>query len=248
MGESAVKILVIDDDPEIRQLLRNCFELEGYEVLEADSSTEVDACITNNNIDLITLDLNLGGENGLTIASNLRSKCNIPIIIVTGKGDVIDKVVGLEVGADDYISKPFHLREVIARVRSVLRRSSDTQIAPGNEQIAPAKITEPDQFRFNGWTADLSAFELSNPDGENCKLTSADFKLLAIFLTNPKRVLSRDQIMDHLNGQDWAPYDRTIDNQIARLRKKIENNPANPQIIKTIRGVGYTFTADVETL
>lgn len=249
MGETGKNILIVDDDPKIRKLLRNCFEPEGFTVFEAENQSGLEKCLAQNDIHLITLDLNLGIENGLTIAAGLRAKCNIPIIIVTGKGDVIDKVVGLEMGADDYISKPFHIREVIARVRSVLRRN-ETQ--PVQSATSETRILEPSptgvRFEFNGWIADFDSFELLTPHGEQCEMTTADFKLLKILLENPKRVLSRDQFMDHLNGTDWSPYDRTIDNQIARLRKKIEEDSNKPKLIKTVRGVGYTFTADIKKL
>ena len=198
-----------------------------------------------NHIDLITLDLQLGRDNGLTIAASLRNRLNIPIVMVTGKGDVIDKIVGLEVGADDYITKPFHVREVQARVRAVLRRSSAPPKPqdPGSEGSAPEAETE--IFSFLNWQADPSKMTLVSPDGKDCDLTTTDFKLLMIFLNAPKRVLSRDQIMDLLSGHDWTPFDRTVDNQVARLRKKIEPDVGKPTIIKTVRGVGYLFAADV---
>ena len=242
------KILVVDDDEKIRRLLKNCFEPEGYVVYEAANGNEVKNTLAEQSIDLITLDLNLGGENGLTIASEVKASCDIPIIIVTGKGDVIDKVVGLEMGADDYISKPFHVREVIARVRSVLRRAGGS--ASRQSEKTPEEVAIPrnqNLFEFDGWIADPAAFELKQPDGSVCDMTTADFKLLMVLLKHPRRVLSRDQIMDHLNGVEWSPYDRTIDNQIARLRKKIEEDPASPRYIKTVRGVGYTFASNVTT-
>ena len=248
MGENQKNVLVVDDDQKIRKLLRNCLEPEGFQVFEAENSDEVDGCMAKTRIDLITLDLNLGTENGLTIASKLKSNCDVPIIIVTGKGDVIDRVVGLEMGADDYISKPFHVREVIARVRSVLRRTDSTTRKTDHETSVRDNndTRETNRLVFDGWTADFDAFELRSPAGELCELTTADFKLLRVLLENPKRVLSREQIMDQVNGVDWIPYDRTIDNQIARLRKKLEEDPSKPKLIKTVRGVGYTFTVDVE--
>ena len=247
--QKKTNILVVDDDPKIRRLLLNCLEPEGYGVFEAENSDEVHACLVNNDIDLVTLDLNLGTENGLTIASSLKSASNIPIIIVTGKGDVIDKVVGLEMGADDYISKPFHVREVVARVRSVLRRSqSHPKPDAAKKDLSFENCGSSGQFSFNGWTVDFDTFELTDPKGATVELTSADFRILKILVEHPKRVLSREQIMDHLHGQNWTPYDRTIDNQVARLRKKIEDDPSRPQVIKTVRGVGYTFSADVQKL
>ncbi len=233
-------ILVVDDDAKIRLLLRRCLESDGYRVVEAETEAEVVQQLASNTVDLITLDLQLGAENGLHIAAKVRETSNVPIVMVTGKGDVIDKVVGLEIGADDYIAKPFHLREVQARIRSAIRR---------NEMVTGRQVSEDpvDQtFVFNGWVANFQTYELKTPSGEVCDMTTTDFKLLMLFLNAPKRVLSRDQIMDQLSGSDWAPYDRTFDNQVARLRKKIELDPARPQIIKTVRGIGYTFVADVE--
>lgn len=239
-------IIVVDDDPQVRQLLRRCLETDNYRVLEAESGEALDRHLRESEVDLITLDLTLGTEDGLTIASRLRAGSDVPIIIVTGKGDVIDKVVGLEMGADDYISKPFHVREVLARVRSVLRRSVGRRSRPSRAASAALPADGDEAYRFNGWIAHPTRFELTDAEGTHHALTTSDFNLLMIFLRSPRRVLSRDQIMDHLNGPKWTPYDRTIDNQVARLRKKIEPDPANPSIIKTVRGVGYTLTCDVE--
>lgn len=239
-------ILVVDDDPKVRKLLRRCLEMENYAVLEADSTDAVHACVSEMDVDLITLDLNLGSENGLDIAAELRAKSDIPIIMVTGKGDVIDRVVGLEMGADDYITKPFHVREVLARVRSVCRRRHDRDT--DSDEMPEIDDGHPTDkvFQVNGWTVCPSRFELKDKQGRLHDLTSNDFKLLQVFLESPKRVLSREYIMDQMNGPDWTPFDRTIDNQVARLRKKIEPDPNNPKIIKTVRGVGYMLAADVE--
>jgi len=245
VSDNTKTVVVVDDDPKVRLLLRRCLETDSYKVLEADSGRALHDHLQHNTVDLITLDLNLGAENGLTIAADLRARSGVPIIIVTGKGDVIDKVVGLEMGADDYISKPFHVREVLARVRSVMRRSATRPPTPEEPQTVAAQRGADRAFHFNGWTAHPSRFELTDSDGTVHDLTTSDFNLLMIFLRSPKRVLSRDQIMDQLSGQEWTPYDRTIDNQVARLRKKIEPDPGNPSIIKTVRGVGYTLTADV---
>ena len=246
MNEKTDTILVVDDDPKVRQLLRRCLEMENYAVLEADSADAVHEYLAQEDVDLITLDLNLGSENGLDIAAGLRANSNIPIIIVTGKGDVIDRVVGLEMGADDYITKPFHVREVLARVRSVIRRSQELRHGV-DEPTATREHPSADKvFQVNGWTVCPSRFELKDSEGRLHNLTSNDFKLLLVFLESPKRVLSREHIMDQMNGQDWTPFDRTIDNQVARLRKKIEPDPNNPKIIKTVRGVGYMLAAEVE--
>lgn len=246
MPNQSKTILVVDDDPKIRLLLRRCLESDGYKVVEAANSLEVEKQLQERIIDLVTLDLQLGSDNGLNIAAKLRANSKIPIIMVTGKSDVIDKIVGLEMGADDYISKPFHIREVLARVHSVLRRSEADQAnaqKPGLGQSSSSQI-----LAFNGWQTDIAGFELKDPSGNISDLTTADFKLLMVFLKSPKHVLSRDFIMDQLNGYDWTPNDRTIDNQVARLRKRIEEDPANPKIIKTIRGVGYMFSSDVSVI
>ena len=230
---------VVDDEEKIRTLLRRCLEIEGYDVREAGDAASMRAALAQGAVDLVTLDLNLGGENGLTLAAELRRETNIAIVIVSGKGDVIDRVVGLEIGADDYITKPFHLREVVARIRTVLRRASERVVDIGAE---PGK---PGSLQFGGWRVHPQTLEVFDPNGDGCALTSAEFRLLMVFLERPKRVLSRDQLMDRLGGPEWSPLDRTIDNRIARLRKKIEEEPARPRFIKTVRGVGYTFAADV---
>ena len=232
-------ILVIDDDPKIRNLLRRCFEGEGSTVREAGSKAEVLAALKAERFDLVTLDLNLGKDDGLDVAKVIRKTFSVPIIMVTAKDDVIDRVVGLEIGADDYISKPFHLREVLARVKSVLRRTSD---APQQPKATPVSAC----WRFDGLEAIPAEMLLYDRDGTLVELTSGEFKLLGVFLDRPKRVLSRAQLMDLTGGYSYTPLDRTIDNQIARLRKKIERNPASPRLISTIRGVGYSFTCEVE--
>lgn len=233
-------ILVVDDDPQVRRMLRRCLEGEGYAVSEAAGRAEMHGALEAAKIDLITLDLNLGGEDGLSLAREVRSTSHIPIIMITGKGDMIDRVVGLEMGADDYIAKPFHLREVLARVRSVLRRA----VAPAEAgpETPPDPPPETHTRRFDDWVLDLHRRELADAEGRPCELTSGEFALLAMFVERPNRVLSRDQIMDLVKGHDWNPNDRSIDNQIARLRKKIEADPRNPRLIKTVRGVGYSFT------
>ncbi|WP_299732621.1 response regulator [uncultured Tateyamaria sp.] len=239
-------VLVVEDDPKISNLLRNVLEDEGARVVEAETATEVMRILAEMPVGLVTLDLQLGADNGVDIARQIRAASNVPIIMVTGKDDVIDRVVGLEVGADDYITKPFHVREFIARVRSVLRRSATAAMGAG----APIRDgqSERAQFCFDGMTAFPDRLELIDREDASCDLTSGDFKLLSVFLNSPKRVLSRDQLMDRTGGTEWSPLDRTIDNQVARLRKKIERDPSNPKLIKTVRGVGYTFACDVEAV
>ncbi len=225
-------ILVVDDDAQIRRMLRRCLEDEGYRVSESSDGDNIEASLRSG-IDLVTLDLNLGRADGLAVARRIRQVSDLPIIMITGKGDMIDRIVGLEIGADDYIAKPFHLREVLARIRSVLRRSAGAAPVP-----APASET----IRFDGFTLDPARRSLVGPTGAGIELTTGEFDLLLLFCRHAHAVLDRDRIMDLLKGHDWAPNDRSIDNQVARLRKLIETDTRHPQLIKTVRGVGYSFT------
>lgn len=238
-------ILVVDDEEPVRTLLRECFELDGFRVFEAKTGADLMACLGQEPIDLITLDLDLGGENGFDLARRVRATRNVPIIMITGKGDTIDRIVGLELGADDYIAKPFHVREVLARVRAVLRRyEGATTTAAPNAPVA----TERPRYAFEDWVLDISRRELRATHGEVRELTTAEFNLLLLFAERPARVLSRDNIMDLLKGHEWSPFDRSIDSLIVRLRKKIEPDPETPRLIKTVRGVGYAFAVDVRKL
>jgi two-component system, OmpR family, response regulator len=235
-------ILVVDDDAEIRALLRRAFERDGFIVSEARNGAEMRARIDDTNLGLVTLDLTLGGEDGLELAREIRARRNLPIIMITGKGDTIDRVVGLELGADDYIAKPFQLREVLARVRAVLRR-----YAAGTEALTSVAPLE-ERYAFEGRTLDVGRREVCDTGGAPTELTTAEFNLLHIFVQRPKRVLSRDNIMDLLKGHEWSPLDRSIDALVGRLRKRIEADPNAPKLIKTVRGVGYVFAADARKL
>ena len=238
----AAHILVVDDEEAVRTLLRECFELDGCKVSEAKDGVELSACLAREPVSLVTLDLKLGGENGFDLARQIRARNNVPIIMITGKGDTIDRIVGLELGADDYITKPFHVREVLARVRAVLRRyeggvSSSSSAAPS------ASLGE--RLAFDGFTLDIARRELRDELGKICELTTAEFNMLVMFLERPSRVLSRDNIMDLLKGHEWSPFDRSIDSLIVRLRRKIEIEPDRPRLIKSVRGVGSVFTGEV---
>jgi DNA-binding response OmpR family regulator len=224
-------ILVVDDDAQIRRMLRRCLEDEGYRVSESADGANIETTLRAG-LDLVTLDLNLGRADGLAVARRIRQVSDVPIIMITGKGDMIDRIVGLEIGADDYIAKPFHLREVLARIRSVLRRSGNTASPP------PA----PEVIRFDGFVLDPARRSLVGPGGQAIDLTTGEFDLLLLFCRHAHAVLGRDRIMDLLKGNDWAPNDRSIDNQVARLRKLIETDTRRPELIKTIRGAGYSFT------
>jgi two-component system, OmpR family, response regulator len=239
-GKGAPHILIVDDEAEIRLMLRRLFERESFVVSEAKDGAELFATLNCQPISLITLDLRLGGEDGLEIARRVRMKDNVPIVMISGKGDPIDRVVGLELGADDYISKPFHLREVLARVRAVLRRYEvAAEIASPDRDKTGAK------HRFADWVLDTSRRELCSTSGVRQELTTAEFNLLEIMVARPARVLSRDNLMDLLKGSEWSPVDRTIDNLVGRVRKKIEKRPDAPELIKTVRGIGYVFTGEV---
>ncbi|MEQ9637682.1 MAG: response regulator [Devosia marina] len=230
---SSQHILIVDDDPQVRRMLRRCLEDEGYEVTETGNGDKIEAEVSE--ADLVTLDLNLGREDGLEVARRIRHVSDVPIIMITGKGEMIDRIVGLEIGADDYISKPFHLREVLARIRSVLRRSGTSK--PSIPTVAATAT-----IRFDGFELDPSRRSFKAPDGAEIPLTTGEFDLLVVFTRHPHTVLDRDRIMDLLKGHDWAPNDRSIDNQVARLRKLIETDTRQPRLIKTVRGAGYSFT------
>ncbi len=240
---TTAEILVVDDDPRVRDLLARYLDGEGFSVCTVEHGDAMRSHMASASVDLVMLDLNLPGEDGLSLARELRATSKVPIIMITGKGDPIDRVVGLEIGADDYIPKPFELREVLARIRAVLRRS-----APQSHE--PPAMTESGSsacISFADWRFDPTRRELRDPEGAVVALSTGEFDLLAVFLRHPSTVLSRDQLLDLLRGQDWTPFDRSIDTQVGRLRKKIECDPSNPEFIKTVRGVGYVFTAEISS-
>ncbi len=238
---AGLHVLIVDDEPRIRTMVRRYLIEEGLQVSEASDGSAMRAALESERIDLVLLDLVMPGEDGLSLARDIRRTSDVPIIMVTGKGDLIDRVVGLEAGADDYIAKPFHLREVLARIRTVSRRAR----APAPE--APPTVGEPtgDILAFDGWRLDMPRRSLRSPTGGDVALSAAEFELLRAFVQNPNRILSRDQLMDLAKGRDWAAYDRTVDTQVMRLRKKVETDPANPVLIKTVRGAGYLFVGIV---
>ncbi len=234
-------ILIVDDESAIRRLLRRCFEKEGFAVYEAADGAAMHRTLDTREIHLITLDISLDGEDGLDLARAIRKNNSVPIIMVSGKGELIDTVVGLEVGADDYISKPFQLREVIARVRAVLRRYQTAQ------NPTPESPPDTNLYHFEHWTLNTGTRELRDAAHNPVTLTTGEYQLLLLFVQSNRRVLTRDHIMNQLKGNDWLPNDRTIDNQVARLRKKLDAPDQQSTLIKTIRGSGYVFTADVRS-
>jgi two-component system OmpR family response regulator len=236
MSESG-HILVVDDQQEICDLVREYLTDEGFRVSTANDGAGLREAIAREPIDLVILDLVLRGEDGLQLARELRGQSDIGIIMLTGRGETVDRIIGLEMGADDYLSKPFHLRELLARVRSVLRRGS----RGGGDAASPRE-----RVRFSGWTLDLASRELLSPAGEDVRLTTGEFELLAAFVGHANQVLSRDRLLDLSRHREAGPFDRTIDVQVGRLRRKLEDDAKNPAMIKTVRGGGYIFTPPVE--
>ncbi|HEY6941417.1 response regulator transcription factor [Dokdonella sp.] len=229
-------LLVVDDDDAIVELVRRYFGLHGFRVVAAADGRAMRAELLSSPVDIVLLDLGLPGEDGLELTRYLRMHWSGPIVIVSGRGDTVDRIVGLELGADDYVTKPFDLRELLARVRSVLRRSQE-RAAP-----RPAAGT----LRFAGFTLDPASRTLVRADGSTVGLTTGEFDLLVAFVERPNHVLSRDDLIGALHGREAGPYDRSVDMQVGRLRRKIETDPAEPQLIKSVRGAGYLFTAKVE--
>ena len=239
-----IHILIVDDEPQVRTMLRRYLSQEGFRVSEAADGTTMRTAFDKEKIDLVLLDLVLPGEDGLALARHIRQHSETPVIMLTGKGDLIDRVVGLEAGADDYIAKPFHLREVLARIRTVLRRMRPSAATESRPAATNADACE--LLRFQGWRLDLQKRELLRPTGDAVPLTTGEFELLRVFARNPNRVLNRDQIMELMKGRAWEAYDRAIDTQVVRLRKKIEPDPAKPTLIRTVRGAGYVFATQVK--
>lgn len=229
-------LLVVDDDTEIAHILSRYFGSQGFRVSTAGDGVQMRRVLDGGPVDIVMLDIGLPGEDGFSLTRSLREHWHGPVIIVTGRGDSVDRVVGLELGADDYIIKPFDLRELLARVRSVLRRAA-----------SPPKA-DTGRLSFDGCVLDLQSHSLFGPQGEPIPLTSGEFALLRIFVENSKQVLTRDQLMTHIHGRDAGPFDRSIDVQIGRLRRKIELDPTHPQRIKSIRGSGYLFSPTVQRI
>jgi DNA-binding response OmpR family regulator len=229
-------IVVVDDEPEIRIMLTDYLGHNGFEVSAADGGGQMRQIIAERPADLVILDITMPGEDGLSLARYLRAHTRVGIVMLTAAGGVVDRIVGLEMGADDYIPKPVDLRELLARVRSVLRRTSG-EATRETEAAAPAGPS----VRFGDCRLDLEAHRLYGGDGGEIPITSMEYDLLKAFADNPNRVLSRDRLLDLAHNKDWEPFDRSIDIRIARLRRKIEGDPAKPQVIKTVRGAGYIF-------
>ena len=233
----AEHILVVDDDPDTREELEQYLTGKGFRVTTADGGAAMRQVLERDAADLIILDLRMPGEDGLALTSRIRKSSDAGIIILTGTGDEVDHVVGLELGADDFVSKPADLRQLLARIRSVLRRVG----AASGERAGD----HPPLLAFADWTLDLAARQLTSPQGSEVSLTTAEFDLIAGMAKSANRVLSRDQLLEMIHGRDWSPFDRSVDNLVSRLRRKIEADAKDPKLIKTVRGVGYVFTPKV---
>jgi two-component system OmpR family response regulator len=233
-------ILIVDDHREIRDALTRYLEKNGMRATAVANATAMDAALKSGHFELIVLDVMMPGEDGISVCRRLSASTDIPILMLTALGEETDRIVGLEVGADDYLAKPFNPRELLARVKAILRRTGRSRRYAGN--------LEGHRLRFADWTLDIDRRVLERTDGKVAKLTSADFQLLVAMLERPGFVLSREQLLDLTSGRAAGVFDRTIDNQISRLRRKIERDPRNPEIIVTVRGGGYSLSADVESV
>lgn len=238
MKPEPVTLAVVDDEADIRETVSEYLEHNGFKVMTADSATAFRRILENSKVDLALLDVNMPGQNGLSLARYLRENLDIGIIMLTAAADTDDRIAGLELGADDYLGKPFDLRELLARVRSVLRRRSARFVKTST--MVPGR----DQRPFGRFVLDLEARQLRDGQGEQVPLTAMEFDLLRAFAMHPLKVLTREQLLDLAHNRDEEPFERSIDIRIARLRRKIESDPAKPQVIKTVRGAGYIFVPD----
>ncbi|MCD8503633.1 MAG: response regulator [Burkholderiaceae bacterium] len=239
MSETQEHLLVVDDDREIRRLLDEYLTQSGYRVTGVGDGRSMRRALDEHRIDLVVLDLMLPGEDGLSLCRSLRAQSNIPVLMLTARGSEIDRIVGLEMGADDYLAKPFNPRELLARVKSILRRAKSLP----HRQVA----ADVSRLRFGEWTLDVATRNIKAADGLVVPLSGAEFRLLSIFLEHPQVVLSRDQLLELVSGRETIPFDRSIDVLIGRLRKRLNDDGKEPTLIKTVRGAGYVLATRVES-
>jgi len=235
---NAGKVLIVDDDRDVRDMLAEYLTTHGYEVAQADGGAAMRTALEQGVPDVVLLDIGLPGEDGLSLARYLRERYDLGIIMVTGAGEVVDRIVGLEMGADDYVAKPFDPRELRARLKSVMRRVQ-SRAAPATPPAAPGAAEE--RIPVGRCLLDLKSHQLFERDGTEVALTTMEFELLKVFAEHPNQVLSRDRLLTLTRNREWEPFDRSIDIRIARLRRKIEDDPENPKVIRTMRGAGYMF-------
>jgi len=231
-------VLVVDDDAEIRNLLAEYLGQNGYRVSLARDGREMRQALENSRPDIVVLDVMLPGEDGLALCRDLRAKSETPVIMLTARGEELERIIGIEMGADDYLSKPFNPRELLARMKGILRRA----------RALPRATTGAQRLRFAGWVLDLAARHLVAPDGVIVSLSGTEFRLLSVLLEHPNRVLDRNQLMDLTLGREATPFDRSIDVQVSRLRQRLRDDAREPRIIKTVRNGGYVLAAAVERL
>ena len=243
-------VLVVDDDSQIGELLGEFLGTQGFRVTAVEDGAAMRRVIAEGPVNVVVLDLMLPGEDGLSLLRYLRAATTLPVIMLTAMGSETDRVVGLELGADDYLAKPFSTRELLARIRAVLRRTEGFPSAAGEDWSHPPerKASADEILEFIGWRLSASHRELRSPDGVLVELTSGEFDLLLAFLVHPQRVLTRDQLLDLARGRVAGPLDRTIDVQVGRLRRKLEVDPKNPELIKTVRGGGYMLATEVTVI
>jgi len=235
--QDGAHILIVDDHRDIRDALSRYLVRHGYRASVAESAAAARRVLETSAIDLVVLDIMMPGEDGLTLCRDLRASGDLPVIMLTAMVEDTDRVVGLEVGADDYVTKPFNPRELLARIKAVLRRAHS--LPPARERLEAGRL------RFDRWTLDVGRRELIGEDGIGVPLSTGEFLLLGVFLRRPGMVLTRDQLLDLTRGRDAAPFDRSIDNQVSRLRRKLERDPKRPELIRTHWGGGYSFAAEV---
>jgi two-component system OmpR family response regulator len=228
-------LLLVDDEPGLREPLADYLSGQGFSVLEAESAAAARSTLGETTPDLVLLDIMMPGEDGLSLCRHLVETRDLPVILLTARGEATDRIVGLEIGADDYVTKPFEPRELVARIRSVLRRTERAPIVQDEELV----------YRFDGWTLDPLKRKLVDPDGTTVPISTAEFRMLRAFCDHPRQVLDRDRLLDMVQGREAQLFDRAVDNQISRLRRKIEADSRNPQLIQTVRGGGYRLSADV---
>lgn len=241
-----IHILIVEDDLASRSLLVSYFENAGYRVSETDNADHLGERIDQDSVDLVLLDISLPGKDGLTVTRELRANSSVGIILVTSKGDEIDRIVGLELGADDYVTKPFNPRELLVRAKNLLWRMFSADTANRNSGNGNSNRSQ-GSYSFEGWQLDPYKRQLTSPEGHQERLPEGEFKLLQTLVNHPGQVLSRDQLMDAIHDREWTPNDRSVDVLIGRLRRKLGDNPSNPQLILTAHGAGYMFAGNTSS-
>lgn len=234
------QILIVEDEAVTRSTLKSVFEAEGYDVFEASDGIEMHTILEKHPIHLVIMDINLPGKNGLMLARELRENTNIALMFLTGRDNEVDKILGLEIGADDYITKPFNPRELTIRARNLLQRTMS------EKEKGTKEITQVESYHFNGWVLDVNSRSLINPEGEVIKLPRSEFRALLHFCENPGKIQTRDDLLKRMTGRELRPHDRTVDVTIRRIRKHFEDHPNTPEIIVTIHGEGYRFCGELE--